>query len=172
MRQTASRSLACHRRKLLKTRIHLAACASDETLPMLPDLPADLFTCCLTSPIDIAIRWFVLQSPLSKKYYPDLHIPGRISERRTPLGELNWIFTSITDTIAWTLFPLPSFKRLFRQDLVVAALSTNFLLAERIMRNRYCDPISYPSLPATHNHPMWDEGIWSVHQCLTHLYLS
>lgn len=149
--------------------IHLAACASDETLPMLPDLPADLFTCCLTSPIDIAIRWFVLQSPLSKKYYPDLHIPGRISERRTPLGELNWIFTSITDTIAWTLFPRPLFKRLFRQDLVVAALFRNFLLAERIMRVHNCHPISYPSLPATHNHPMWDAWDLAVDQCLTQL---
>lgn len=149
--------------------IHLAACASDETLPMLPDLPADLFTCCLTSPIEIAIRWFVLQSPLSKDYYTDLHIPGRISERRTPLGELNWIFTSITDTIAWTLFPRPLFKRLFRQDLVVAALFRNFLLAERIMRVHNCHPISYPSLPATYNHPMWDAWDLAVDHCLTQL---
>lgn len=149
--------------------IHLAACASDETLPMLPDLPADLFTSCLTSPIEMAIRWFVLQSPLTKKYYTDLHIPGRIAERRTPLGELNWIFTSITDTIAWTLFPRPLFKRLFRQDLVVAALFRNFLLAERIMRVYNCHPISYPSLPPTHNHPMWNAWDLAVDHCLTQL---
>lgn len=32
-------------------------------------------------------------------------LPGNLNNRRTPLGELNWIFTSITDTIAWTVLP-------------------------------------------------------------------
>jgi len=44
--------------------IQLAACGSKETLPMNPDLSADLFTCCLTTPIEIAIRFFVLQNSL------------------------------------------------------------------------------------------------------------
>lgn len=46
--------------------IQLAACKSNELLPMSPDLPADLFTCCLTSPIDVSIRWFIIQSSLKK----------------------------------------------------------------------------------------------------------
>lgn len=32
-------------------------------------------------------------------------VPGRLNDRRTPLGELNWIFTAITDTIAWNTIP-------------------------------------------------------------------
>jgi regulator-associated protein of mTOR len=32
-------------------------------------------------------------------------LPGRLSDRRTPLGELNWIFTAVTDTIAWNVLP-------------------------------------------------------------------
>jgi hypothetical protein len=32
-------------------------------------------------------------------------IPGRLNDRRTPLGELNWIFTAVTDTIAWNVLP-------------------------------------------------------------------
>jgi len=32
-------------------------------------------------------------------------IPGRQTDRKTPLGELNWIFTAITDTIAWNVLP-------------------------------------------------------------------
>lgn len=45
--------------------IQLAACGANQVLPMNPDLPADLFTSCLTTPIKVAIRWFVLQ-PTSK----------------------------------------------------------------------------------------------------------
>jgi regulator-associated protein of mTOR len=32
-------------------------------------------------------------------------IPGRQNDRKTLLGELNWIFTAITDTIAWNVLP-------------------------------------------------------------------
>ncbi len=41
--------------------IQLAACGSNELLPMNPELPADLFTACLTTPIKIALRWLVLK---------------------------------------------------------------------------------------------------------------
>lgn len=37
--------------------ILLAACAGDEILPQNADLPADVFTACLTTPIKIALRW-------------------------------------------------------------------------------------------------------------------
>lgn len=41
----------------MKNCIQLAACEANELLPMIPDLPADLFTSCLTTPIKIALRW-------------------------------------------------------------------------------------------------------------------
>jgi regulatory associated protein of mTOR len=41
--------------------IVLAACRANEILPLSPHYPADLFTCCLTTPIPIALRWFILQ---------------------------------------------------------------------------------------------------------------
>ncbi|SPO20502.1 related to KOG1 - Subunit of TORC1, a rapamycin-sensitive complex involved in growth control [Ustilago trichophora] len=155
----------------LRESIHLAACGPDEVLPMNPDLPADLFTCCLTSPIEISLRWFVLQNPLPSKLNVDMvmNIPGRLQDRRTPLGELNWIFTAITDTIAWTVLPRTIFRRLFRDDLMVAALLRNFLLAERIMRFYHCTPMSHPKLPPTHNHPLWDSWDLAVDQCLAQL---
>lgn len=43
----------------------LAACKSDESLPLNPQYPADIFTACLTTPIPIALRWFILQVRLS-----------------------------------------------------------------------------------------------------------
>lgn len=83
-------------------------------------------------------------------------IPGQLNDRRTMLGELNWIFTAITDTIAWNILPRDLFQKLFRQDLLVASLFRNFLLAERILRHYDCTPISNPALPESYRHPMWD----------------
>ena len=100
--------------------VHLAACREDEVLPTNPDMPADMFTSCLTTPIKMAVRFFMLQNPLQKTTgitpAQACEIPGKVSERRTPLGELNWIFTAITDTIAWNRLEKPLFKKLFRQD--------------------------------------------------------
>jgi hypothetical protein len=39
--------------------ILLAACGAHEILPQNADLPADIFTSCLTTPIKIALRWYV-----------------------------------------------------------------------------------------------------------------
>jgi hypothetical protein len=52
---------------------------------------------------------------------PEL-LPGSPTDRKTLLGELTWIFTAITDTIAWSSFPLDIFQKLFRQDMLIAAL--------------------------------------------------
>ena len=155
----------------LRECIQLAACQANELLPTSPDLPADLFTCCLTTPIEIALRWFLLQSDMSHKVTPNMimKLPGKLSDRRTPLGELNWIFTAITDTIAWNVLPSHMFQRLFRQDLMVAALFRNFLLADRIMRFYKCHPMSSPVLPETHRHPMWDSWDLATDQCLRQL---
>ena len=155
----------------LRDSIHLAACGPDEVLPMNPDLPADLFTCCLTSPIEISLRWFVLQNPLPSPLNVDvvMNIPGQLQDRRTPLGELNWTLTAVTDTIAWTVLPRALFRRFFRDDLMVAALLRNYLLAERIMRFYHCTPVSHPRLPPTHNHPLWDSWDLAVDQCLSQL---
>ncbi|XP_019770949.1 regulatory-associated protein of mTOR isoform X2 [Dendroctonus ponderosae] len=140
--------------------IQLAACASNQCLPMNPDLPADLFTSCLTTPIKIAMRWCVLQptSKLIPKITLDMvdKVPGNITDRKSMFGELNWIFTAITDTIAWNTLPRELFQKLFRQDLLVASLFRNFLLAERIMRSCDCTPVSSPALPSTYQHRMWD----------------
>lgn len=42
--------------------IQLGACGETQLLPSSHELPADLFTSCLTTPIKTALRWFVLQN--------------------------------------------------------------------------------------------------------------
>lgn len=148
-----------------------AACASNEELPTAPDLPADVFTSCLTSPIDMALRYFALRTPLpdGTRAADVMQIPGDLKDRRTPLGELNWIFTAITDTIAWTTFPHDVFTRLYRSDLLIASLFRNFLLAERIMKDYDCHPSTHPLLPATNTHPLWASWDSAVDECLRQL---
>lgn len=46
-------------------------------------------------------------------------LPGVYTDRRTLLGELNWIFTAITDTIAWSSLPTETFQKLFRQVITL-----------------------------------------------------
>ncbi|PKA50577.1 Regulatory-associated protein of TOR 1 [Apostasia shenzhenica] len=151
--------------------ILLAACEAHETLPQSAEFPADVFTSCLTTPIKMALRWFCSRSLLHDSIDHSLvdKIPGRQNDRKTLLGELNWIFTAVTDTIAWNVLPHDLFQRLFRQDLLVASLFRNFLLAERIMRTANCSPRSYPQLPLTHQHHMWDAWDMAAEICLSKL---
>jgi regulator-associated protein of mTOR len=151
--------------------LQLAACAANEQLPSCPELPADLFTSCLTAPIEIALRFFIMNHQLPNNITADMvmQLPGDLKDRRTPLGELNWIFTATTDTIAWTTFPRDVFTRLYRSDLLIASLFRNFLLAERIMKNYHCTPHTYPPLPPTNTHPMWAAWDLAVDTCLRQL---
>lgn len=142
-----------------KNCIQLAACAEGQSLPMNPELPADLFTACLTTPVKMAMKWFVLRERTRVAPH-DVHelidkIPGQVTDRRTMLGELNWIFTAITDTIAWSSLPPELFQQLFRADLLTASLCRNFLLADRIMRSYNCTPVCSPALPSLASHPLW-----------------
>ena len=138
--------------------IVLSATSAGQSPPLHPSLPADLFTCCLTTPITIALRHFSLHSPL----LPPLTtqqldgIPGTLTDRRTPLGELNWIFTSITDTIAFSSLPPQLFHQLYRQDLLVSSLFRNFLLAQRLLRQYGVVVSSWPAVPSCHKHSLWE----------------
>ncbi|KAJ2352525.1 Target of rapamycin complex 1 subunit kog1, partial [Coemansia sp. RSA 2618] len=151
--------------------IHFAATQANETLPTNPELPADLFTACLTTPVKAAVRFWVNRNPHIAKVTPEIsdQIPGCLNERSTPLGELYWILTAITDTIAWSLVPHDMFQRLFRQDPAVATLCRNFILADRIMRHYGVRPQSSPEMPSTHMHPLWESLDYEIDMCLRQL---
>jgi regulator-associated protein of mTOR len=52
---------------LMRDCIQLAACSADQVLPMNPDMPADIFTSCLTTPIEMALRFFCSTKPTYNK---------------------------------------------------------------------------------------------------------
>eukprot|EP01064_Diplonema_japonicum_P017087 TRINITY_DN2512_c0_g1_i1.p1 TRINITY_DN2512_c0_g1~~TRINITY_DN2512_c0_g1_i1.p1 ORF type:complete len:1224 (+),score=270.97 TRINITY_DN2512_c0_g1_i1:95-3673(+) len=157
-----------------KKDILICACRRHEDLPLNPVLPADLLTSCLTTPIRASLEWYYHYSQ-RECLLPNVTkemiqaVPGVAADRKTPLGELNWIFTAVTDAIAWCTLPRDLFHRLFRprNDMLLVALFRNFLLADRIMRETGCTPLTHPPLPETHTHPMWEswelalEGILS-----------
>ncbi|KAJ2453013.1 Target of rapamycin complex 1 subunit kog1 [Coemansia sp. RSA 2336] len=151
--------------------IHFAACQPTQVLPTNPELPADLFTACLTTPVKAAVRCWVHRNPHASKVTVDIcdRIPGTLHERNTPLGELNWIITAICDTIAWCTLPRDLFCKLFRQDAVVATLYRNYLLADRIMRHYGVQPLCSPSIPTTHKHPLWESLDYEIDVCLQQL---
>ncbi|VDM65179.1 unnamed protein product [Strongylus vulgaris] len=165
-------SLKFQRRPKFRECIHLAACREDERLPTNAELPADLFTSCLTTPIHTSILWYLIKSGRKNQFPPNLleEIPGQLNDRRTILGELNWIFTAITDTIAWNALPRDDFQRLFRQDLLLASLFRSFLLAERVMSANGCNVVSSPSLPSTADHPLWDSWDYTLDLTLNHIH--
>ncbi|KAK8319906.1 hypothetical protein V6Z11_A12G000100 [Gossypium hirsutum] len=95
--------------------ILLAACEAHETLPQSAECPADVFTSCLTTPIKMTLRWFCTRSLLHESLDSSLidKIPGRQNDRKTLLGELNWIFTAVTETIAWKTFSEGCLDRIY-----------------------------------------------------------
>lgn len=138
--------------------IVLAACSAKEVLPVNPHYPADLFTCCLTTPIVTAVRWFILQNPYTMAgVNPDVCelIPGKENDRNTILGQICWIYLAVTETIAWSSLSPEDFQRYLRQELLTSALMRNFILARRVLESANCTPQSLPPLPETSSHPLW-----------------
>ncbi|PWA00841.1 hypothetical protein BB558_003090 [Smittium angustum] len=148
--------------------IHLGATKAGEKIPLNPGIPTDLFSMCLINPIETAIKFRAMQKggELKKIFDSGYKLPGAPSQRRSPLGELSWIFTSITDTIAWNVLPRDMFRQLFRQDVAVASLCRNFILADRIMRYYGCHPVSHPKFPQTHLHKQWETWDLELDNCL------
>ena len=96
------------------------------------------------------------------------NIPGDKNDRRTALVELHWLLTAITDTIAWGVLSVAEFQRIFRHDLLLAALFRNFMLAKRVMQTLDCNPVTYPPLPPSiTTHTLWQSWDLAVEQVMT-----
>ncbi|KAM0682289.1 hypothetical protein MDAP_002522 [Mitosporidium daphniae] len=150
-----------------------------------PEMPADIFTTILTTPIRAALHWISCRNVVSDRCgnagfsVGSSSAPaaaGNADQSQDPTDRrLAALLAAITDTIAWEVLPAPLFKRLFRRDVVVAGLFRNFLLALRMLNwqgtgGRLGSPCSMPPLPAEAiiRHPLW--GLWET--VLTREYLG
>lgn len=137
-----------------------------ESLPLGKDCPRDLFTSCLISPVEASVYHYALRrmagtSQFGKDYALDAvrKVTGKLGERRSPLGLLNWIFTCLMDSIAWDCVDRDLFRVLFRQDLLLSSLFRNFLLATWVMRSYGVAPVSYPAIERDKifTHSLWND---------------
>ena len=150
-----------------------------------PNMPTDVFTAILTTPVRTALHWAVTCS--STATCGSKIPPHYIGEYDSSTGNssisqipdhtdrrLAALLAAITDTIAWEVLPVPLFKSLFRKDVVVAGLFRNFLLALRMLSwqgagGHLGPPCSMPPLPAEAiiHHPLWD--LWETVLATEHL---
>ncbi|SCU64890.1 Raptor N-terminal CASPase like domain containing protein, putative [Trypanosoma equiperdum] len=140
----------------------ICACSAGAFLPLNPQLPADVLTSSLTTPLRMASEWYINFSH-RKHLLPHVtaemirNVPGDISDERTPLGELQLILTAVTDIVAWCIVPSPLYCKLFRRDETTMVLFRNFLLADRLLREVGCVPQTHPPIPEeAHLHHAWD----------------
>jgi hypothetical protein len=138
--------------------LHGFAAVDGGPTPSVPRLPGDLFTSSLTNPLVVALKHAKVSD-----------LPGKLSDRSTLLGQLHWVFTALTDTLGWQLFTSsprnPSgstslaptrrgvvlFKQLYRQDVLLATLFRNYLLAQLVMRCYGSRSVSIPDVPWREN---------------------
>ncbi|KPI87316.1 hypothetical protein ABL78_3599 [Leptomonas seymouri] len=155
--------------------LFICACSPGETLPLSPALPADLLTSCLTTPLKMALEWYIgfsFHALLLPHVTTEMirNIPGDNNDRKSPRGELNWILNAVTDTIAWCTLPPAQFHYLFRQDTAVKGIFRNCILADRLLRESGCTPMTYPALSAeAHLHSMWEVWEYTVDKCVSQL---
>lgn len=157
--------------------LFICACSAGEMLPLSPSLPADMLTSCLTTPLKMALEWYIgfsYHALLLPKVSVDMirNMPGDLNDRKSPRGELNWILNAVTDTIAWCTLPPAQFHYLFRQDTTVKGLFRNSILADRLLREAGCTPVTHPPLSEeAHLHPMWELWEYTVDKCVSQLPL-
>lgn len=157
--------------------LHLAACNKNQMLPQNPEIPADLYTSCLTSTVKTALHYWFHQQKITNIHIIDCieyldNIPGKYSARSTMAGELDWVLTAVLDTLAWQIEPdYARFKELFRNCKPVGLLFRGHILADRVMRAYNVTPVTHPHLPSLAGHPLWRSWDLALDSIMTELSL-
>lgn len=151
------------------------ACSASEKLPQQPALPADLLTSCLTTPLRMAIEWYLYRSPQAL-LLPNVSVASirAISTQpEAPLfQEMYLVLNAVLDTVAWGVLPHRVFSALFRHDHITKTLFRNFILALHVGHEAGCQPVSHPPLPTSvSQHYMWNYWEYTLDKALSQLPL-
>ncbi|QRW24836.1 WD repeat protein [Rhizoctonia solani] len=156
--------------------IQLAACAADEVLPMTPELPADVFTACLTSPIE----WPSVSLLCATRFHPTRL--GAVSPTST-MSCSSLVTSKIAAPRSGAQLDFHSRHRHHRMDHLSPrhfpqALPprshgrrslSQFFTCRAYHAQLPLYPQSYPPLPPSHNHPLWNSWDLAVDSCLAQL---
>ncbi|XP_053690228.1 regulatory-associated protein of mTOR-like [Sabethes cyaneus] len=141
--------------------LHLASCGVHEKLP---ELQRDLFSRVLSCPVQTALKWHGAKLGIAI----EVEKLGNLKDKKSLLGQLNWISSIVTDTIAYNALSKEVFEKLFREDLLVGTLWRRFLLAQRILKDSNCAPISHPPVPDCSEHLLWSFWDSALNNTLEH----
>lgn len=148
----------------------LCATGNEEKIPTDNQLPRDILTSCLLSPIQTSLVSHILQYYRTSFPGPDFplqYIKHTLTERKFPFDVFDNLFKTIVNSIISDFLEPKLYKRLFRKDKLVASLFRNFILAQYILMQYSIHPQSNPPLPSMAHHPMWLQWQSSLDMWLT-----
>ncbi|KAF4663765.1 hypothetical protein FOZ61_001387 [Perkinsus olseni] len=174
----------------------LASCGRHEQNPHLgPTLPSQLLTACLTAPLKTSLQFLCsgfsgpsstcllgldsediqtkLELLLSRLGETTVSEDGPNEVRSSAeFRQLNSVFTSIMNSIAWSTLSAESYETLFRKDVVLASLFRNYLLAQRLLSLVGITSVSTPKLPDCGQHPLWETWELVLESSILHVIQS
>ncbi|OHS97352.1 hypothetical protein TRFO_36447 [Tritrichomonas foetus] len=122
------------------------SCDVDEFLPLSTDAEMDLFSSCLLSPFQVALKWHMRRH---NKIYADPLMPTDES-----LLFLKQFFHAVLSAIFYDSQKYEIYQK-YTRDPSVASLARGFVLAQRVMLSYNIHPVALPALESMENHPLW-----------------
>lgn len=160
----------------------IAFAASDNALNYYPSLPCDIFTSCLLTPAKVSLlRQAQKYKDNNVGLLSEIEIQTMIDlindspEAINIFNILENALEAIADRIAFLSLSDDQdlFFKLFRSDIITSKFFYNFLFAQRALKAISMEPKSFPPLPDTSNHPLWnlfdlhiDRALYSLKESL------
>ncbi|XP_055533885.1 uncharacterized protein LOC129723592 isoform X2 [Wyeomyia smithii] len=135
--------------------LHLVSCGIHQqfTCPQ-----RDLFSRVLARPVHTALEQHCVKLDVVLERERMDTLLGNIKNKKSLLGQLYWILTLLTDTIAYSALSGQHFKGFFRDDLLTGTLWRRFILAQKTLKVYACLPMSHPPLPDCSENKLW--SLW------------
>lgn len=139
------------------------SCSADQSMPIAKHIPVDSFSSCILTPARAALlyhsRAYYCFTDSSLEPIAPLFFNSLNEEKKKFVDEcfntLTLVLETVVESMAFRLLPHHLFYKLFRSDAALAKLTTNFILACRVLETFGIKPVSYPELPDMTREPEW-----------------